>query len=69
MQVLYDFDAVAALRCNPVEGELDKREALRQLLLNTGLEATFSSPTAVTIRLVRTPRVQPAPSLPQAPNH
>ena len=54
MQVLYDFDAVAALRCNPVEGELDKREALRQLLLNTGLEAVFGGGDAAAVRPVRT---------------
>jgi len=69
MQVLYDYNAVASVRSNAVIGEMEKRGALVRLLLNTGLEATFSSPTAVTIRLVRTPRVQPAPSLPQAPNH
>jgi hypothetical protein len=69
MQVLYDYEAVASVRCKAVIGEMGKREALERLLLDTGLEAAFSSPTAVTVRRVRAPLVQPAPSPPQVPGH
>lgn len=69
MQVLYDYKAVASVRCNAVIGEMEKGEALVRLLLNTGLEATFSSPTEVTVRRVRAPRVEPVPSPSQVPGH
>jgi heme acquisition protein HasR len=69
MQVLYDYEAVASVRCNAVTGQMGKREALERLLLDTGLEATFSSPTAVTVRRVRASRVQPTPSPSRVTGH
>jgi hypothetical protein len=68
VQVLYDYNAVASVRCNGILGQMDKSEALARLLLDTGLEATFSSPTAVTIRSSRTPGAQPAAPSPQVPS-
>src|SRR5580698_7867454 len=50
MQLLYVYGAVQNLKGNPVRGDLEKREALEQLLRNTGLEAVYSSDNAVTIR-------------------
>jgi hypothetical protein len=69
VQVLYDYKAISAVQCNPVEGELDIREALTRLLRNTGLEASFSSTRAVTVRPVRNggavpPRSHPDPARP-----
>jgi hypothetical protein len=55
MQVLYDYDAVASVRCNPVEGEFEKQEALTRLLLNTGLEARYASEQAYVDRLLGEP--------------
>jgi len=54
MQVLYDFDAVAGLRCNAIDGELDKRQALELLLLNTGLEPVYGGGDAAAVRPTRT---------------
>src|SRR5260370_36096873 len=55
MPVLYDYDAVACVRCNPVEGEFEKQEALTRLLLNTGLEARYASEQAYVDRLLGEP--------------
>jgi outer membrane receptor for ferric coprogen and ferric-rhodotorulic acid len=51
MQLLYVYDVVAEGRSNAVRGELDRREALAQLLRGTGFEAAYVSDTEVTIRL------------------
>ena len=69
MQVLYDYQAAALVQCNEVIGEMEKREALARLLVNTGLEAAFSSPTAVTVRHARRPNVQSTPAPPRVPSH
>lgn len=53
MQLLYRYDEVAGVRSNPLNGTFEKREALRRLLLGTGLEATYASDTAATIRPLR----------------
>jgi outer membrane receptor for ferric coprogen and ferric-rhodotorulic acid len=53
MQVLYQYDAVAGATGNAVSGTLEKRDALERLLKNTGLEAIYSSGSAVTIRPTR----------------
>jgi len=50
MQLLYQFSAVENVKANPVRGDLEKRDALAQLLRNTGLEAVYSSGSAATIR-------------------
>jgi len=50
MQVLYQYDAVSRVSGNAVNGKLDKHAALEELLKNTGLEAIYSSGSAVTIR-------------------
>lgn len=50
VQLLYRTDAVSDITARPVQGSLDKRQALQQLLEGTGLEAVFSADNAVTIR-------------------
>lgn len=50
MQLLYQYNSVANAMGNSVSGELEKHAALDQLLKNTGLEAVYSSDTAVTVR-------------------
>jgi iron complex outermembrane recepter protein len=54
MQLLYQSTTVAAAMANAVSGELDTHQALEALLLNTGLEAIYSSDSAATIRAVDT---------------
>jgi outer membrane receptor protein involved in Fe transport len=51
MQLLYSPDALTGLTSTSVNGDLDVRAALQQLLRNTGLEAAFSSDGAATIRV------------------
>jgi iron complex outermembrane recepter protein len=53
MQLLYQADAVSNATGNAVSGELDKHQALEQLLNGTGLEPVYSSDTAATIRPIR----------------
>ena len=50
MQLLYQYNAVAKLMGNAVNGQLEKRVALELLLRNTGLEAVYSSDDSATIR-------------------
>jgi iron complex outermembrane recepter protein len=50
MQFLYQYNEVANAIGNSVNGDLEKHAALLLLLKNTGLEAVYSSDTAVTIR-------------------
>lgn len=50
VQLLYASSEVADARGNAIHGELDTRQALAELLRNTGLEAVYSSDTEVTIR-------------------
>lgn len=50
IQVLYVYSVVANLRSHAIRGGLDAREALQELLRGTGLEAVYTSDTAVTIR-------------------
>lgn len=50
MQLLYRYKAVANTEANAIDGEMEKRAALNELLKDTGLEAVFSSDTAATIR-------------------
>ncbi len=66
MQLLYRYDEIASTRANEVTGNLDKREALRRLLLNTGLVATYSSDDAVSIRPVSQSTGGSAPRSPPA---
>ncbi len=65
MQLLYRYDEVASARANAVSGELDKRDALRGLLLDTGLEAAYSSGDEVTIRPVAHKPEAPTPPQPK----
>jgi iron complex outermembrane receptor protein len=53
MQVLYQYGAVKGVDANAVMGTLYTHLALAKLLEGTGLEAVFSSDTAVTIRAAR----------------
>lgn len=55
MQLLYVQSDVARAQGNPVQGDLEKRDALAQLLRNTGLEVIYGSETSATIRTVRAP--------------
>jgi outer membrane receptor protein involved in Fe transport len=50
MQLLYQYNAVKNAHGNAVNGDLDKRAALEQLLRNSGLEVVYSSDSAATIR-------------------
>lgn len=50
LQLLYQYNLVDKIFGNAIHGVFDKREALNQLLQNTGLEATYSGLNAVTIR-------------------
>ena len=52
IQLLYVYSAVENVRGNCVRGELEKHEALLQLLRGTGLEAVFVSDTEVIIRAI-----------------
>lgn len=52
IQLLYVYSVVEHVRGNSVRGELDKHDALSQLLRGTGLEAVFVSDTEVIIRSV-----------------
>lgn len=64
LQLLYRYDDVASARANAVSGELDMHEALRRLLLDSGLEATYSSSEGVTIRPVSRKSNAPLAPLP-----
>jgi len=50
IQLFYVYSVVAKERGNAVRGELDTRQALAELLRDTGLEAVYTSDTEVTIR-------------------
>jgi outer membrane receptor protein involved in Fe transport len=50
VQLLYVYSAVANSSGNAVHGDLDSREALAELLRNTGFAAAFTSDREVTIR-------------------
>src|SRR5690606_26129613 len=50
MQLLYQAEAIADAKANPVSGNQDKRRALEQLLEGTGFEPVYSEGDAVTIR-------------------
>ncbi|MCD9006333.1 TonB-dependent receptor [Luteimonas sp. XNQY3] len=50
MQLLYRTEAVGNATARPVQGQMDRREALRQLLEGTGLEVIYSADDAATIR-------------------
>jgi outer membrane receptor protein involved in Fe transport len=52
VQLLYVYSAVANSTGNAVHGDLDTREALAELLRNTGFEAAYTSDREVTIRRV-----------------
>src|SRR5205823_7574002 len=52
MQLLYQYNAIRNARANAVRGDLDRHAALEQLLHNSGLEAVYTSESAVTIRLI-----------------
>ncbi len=51
MQLLYVYNVVAYGRSNAIRGELDRHQALDELLRGTGFEAAYVSDTEVTIRL------------------
>jgi len=51
MQLLYVYNVVAEGRSNAVRGELERHEALDELLRGTGFEAAYVSDTEVTIRV------------------
>jgi iron complex outermembrane receptor protein len=53
MELLYVHSEVARAKGNPVQGDLEKQDALAQLLRNTGLEVIYGSGTSATIRTVR----------------
>jgi len=55
MQLLYEYSAVAKVKVkgNALSGDLEKHEALAQLLKNSGLEVIYSSDSVATIRPVR----------------
>jgi len=55
MQLLYVQSDVARAQANPVQGDLDKQDALGQLLRNTGLEVMYLSGSSATIRIARAP--------------
>ncbi len=50
MQLLYRPEDVNRMKVGPLKGKLPKQQALRQLLLDSGLEIVFSSDNAATIR-------------------
>src|SRR3569833_2671626 len=50
IQLLYVYNVVAEGHGNAVRGELDSRQALVELLRDTGFEAAYVSETEVTIR-------------------
>lgn len=50
IQMLYRTEVASNLVARPVKGNLEKRQALEQLLEGTGLEAVYSADDAVTIR-------------------
>lgn len=50
MQLLYRPEAVDGVIVRPLRGQLDKREALQQLLEGTGLDVVYSTENAATIR-------------------
>ncbi|KAF1717034.1 hypothetical protein CSC74_09240 [Pseudoxanthomonas yeongjuensis] len=50
MQLLYRAEAVDRVMARPVQGRLDKRQALQQLLQGTNLEVIYSADDAATIR-------------------
>src|SRR5579872_7177053 len=50
IQLFYVYSVVAKKRGNAVRGELDTRQALEELLRDTGLEAVYTSDTEATIR-------------------
>jgi iron complex outermembrane receptor protein len=54
MQLLYEYSAVAKVKVkgNAVSGDLERHEALAQLLKNSGLEVIYSSDSVATIRPV-----------------
>jgi TonB-dependent receptor len=52
MQLLYRFDVVSHATASPVRGQLEKHEALEQLLRGTGLQAVYSNENTATIRLI-----------------
>ena len=54
MQLFYVYPAIEAARGNPLQGELNKRRALEELLRGSGLEAVFSSDDHATIRQIKT---------------
>lgn len=56
MQLFYLNSVIGNARGNAVRGQLDAREALDDLLRDTGLEAVYTSDTEVTIRRSSRPR-------------
>jgi hypothetical protein len=50
IQLFYLYNVVSNARGNAIRGELDTRQALTELLRDTGLEAVYTSDTEVTIR-------------------
>jgi hypothetical protein len=50
VQLLYVYSVVVDGRGNAVQGELDTRRALDELLRGTGFEASYTSDTEITIR-------------------
>ncbi|WP_238345754.1 TonB-dependent receptor [Luteimonas saliphila] len=50
MQLLYRPESINGETSRPLRGQLDKRQALRQLLADTDLEVVYSAENAATIR-------------------
>src|SRR6186713_2293451 len=50
VQLLYVYSTVARSSGNAVHGDLDARQALNELLRDTGFEAAYTSDREVTIR-------------------
>jgi TonB-dependent receptor len=50
MQLLYRYDVVRYATARPVNGQLEKHVALKQMLHGTGLEAVYSGEDSATIR-------------------
>ncbi len=62
MQLLYVYSVVASGRGNAVNGQLDTRRALDDLLRGTGFKAAYTSESEVMIRRARTPDAEKAAS-------
>jgi TonB-dependent siderophore receptor len=68
MQLLYQPGSVDHAIASPIVGDLDKHEALEQLLRGTGLEAIYSAENAATIRPIRAaPTAETSSSAPELP--